>query len=119
MDNAFEFSIKNGATHTEANAFKAYCEEIILAERQACTAHHEAERNALLAVIAQKDKALRKIHNGLKSHFDAQMLAVEALALTPNIRLVEVDYVDSTIGYVLNPAKMFYEPKLYTIEKGE
>ena len=61
-----------------------------------CAAHYEAERNSLLAVIAEKDKALKYARDsishdqGKRGYMDDWSLITDALALTSeNVRLVE------------------------------
>jgi hypothetical protein len=95
-----------------------------------------AERNALLALVAEKDEALSDINSWLlcagiasiedmaQSFMPMQSLAQQALSLTPNnVRLVEVGTARRVDGSSLltmdsfDANKVPAGTKLYTIEK--
>lgn len=90
---------------------------------QACANHYESERNALLAVIAEKDKALNLLMTNFGMDEDEWNKPVfdsgrKALALTPeNVRLVEVKNIELIDGWpTLVSEKSESGTKLYAIE---
>ena len=125
MDNRESFeqwykTVPDGAELTNGDMLESNGDDA-LAGWQACTAHHEAERNAFLAVIAEKDEALQTCTDlsAYEQCFDSDKVA-EARELTPdNVRLVEVGYfklqdtIDAKWVLVNQPTKF----KAYTIEK--
>jgi hypothetical protein len=144
MDNreAFEQYLKNYGYHQnsfskkEAGGIVEYVDtriDLLWQAWQACTAHHEAERNALLAVIEAKNEALKIGYERTKYNFDDEQdckIFSSALSLTPNnVRLVEVSTVTAVakgekIWLVVSdtsqePLNVNRGTKLYTIEKGE
>jgi len=93
---------------------------------EACAAHYEAERNALLALIAEKDKALKSAKNAIKGREHTGFID-EALSLThDSVILKEAARVGKLVNSVCldstNAEKRWdYLPigtKLYTIVKG-
>jgi hypothetical protein len=95
---------------------------------QACTAHHEAERNALLAVIEIQREALNNLLYGAVSALDineantvgahyVEKICKQALALAPNnVRLVEVGSVEIYNG---NTGKQLVAPYPTVIFKSD
>lgn len=85
------------------------------------------ERNALLALIAEKDKALRMIESSEKGETlaDALVVSQQALSLThDSVKLVEIGYVvySPLAGFVVRfklESNVSEKDKLYTIVKGE
>lgn len=101
-------------------------QSVSFASWQACAKRYEAQVNALLAVNAEKDKALKTVSEHTLCDW-LEDTSKKALALTPEkVRLVKVGEVETVGGYPDTSQQLCYlkkyandGTKLYAIEVTE